>query len=550
MIKRIGDYIHLHLENYYNHGTKRKSTGTSDFNANIFESHHRHLRTLIEKQQIPNLDAIAEQYNKQNEAAWKMFQQIDKQKTEDTQILHHLLHEINALWTDEFIDVIISGLSWSEAHNTFVFTPPKNFTSKYKDTAIKGLPALRLANADFHYVQTLINYIDKFLEYLKPMDSTAAAQDRIYLEKKKNNLKNVQSAMQGVSQASRKIGAITVNFEGNNTQINNAFFEAQQKELNQRREKYVGAAEINKQIQSAMAEIFGNIVAQDVSKVSAQTIKDFISQAITIGRVGSESIKVSKKNFVNLSVDAIEDNFIENEKYIVSKEGKSGKYFSYQFSELGTSRAQKRDVVLTIEDKDYGISVKNTQFANAFAKSQDSSVTPSTIHLQNSSLLLFLTGMQKDPSSNGLSNLATHYLNALTEHPEGFDANIQQDALNTLKLYLLYSSLTGKGQLRDDKNSASILAIYDKASSKNQEIQRIKLFDMSKILLVLDNLDFELGVKYSPSIDSTFLLPNKKEESDKGRGAAVQKRLTNVLMSARKRNVAVSLYTAFLKNIT
>ena len=118
MAKRIGDYVHLHLQNYYNHGTKRNLTKTSDFNANLFETHHRQLRMLIEKQQILNLDAIAEQYNKQNEAAWKMFQQIDKQKLEDTEILHHLLHEINSLWTDEFIDVIISGLSISK----FIFS--------------------------------------------------------------------------------------------------------------------------------------------------------------------------------------------------------------------------------------------------------------------------------------------------------------------------------------------------------------------------------------------------------------------------------------------
>ena len=71
---------------------------------------------------------------------------------------------------------------------------------------------------------------------------------------------------------------------------------------------------------------------------------------------------------------------------------------------------------------------------------------------------------------------------------------------------------------------------------------------MSEIILILDNLDFEQGVKFSPEINAHFLLPNKKVESDKGIGAAVQKRLTNILLAARSRNISASLYTAFLRD--
>ena len=546
---KIGNYVHLHLENYYKYGTKQEGAQVTDFNATLFETHHRQLRALIEKQKTPNLDKIAEEYNKKNEAAWKMFAALDKKRPEDTNILHHLLHQINSLWTDDFIDIIISGLSWSSAHDTFIFKPPKNFKSQYTDTAISGLPALRLAKADFHYIKTLINYIDKFLKYLEPMDGEAAAADRKYLNQKKEDLKEVQKVMEGVTNVQRKEGKIKAVLGKKQVFINNVFFEAQQKELNQRREKYVGAAEINKQIQSAMAEIFGNIVAQDATDIGIDAVKKAINEALSIGRKGSEAINVSKRNFINLSAEAIEENYIEATKYIASKEGSNGK-FGYRFAELGTSRAQKRDVELTIEDKTYGISVKNTQFAKAFAKSQNQLLPPSTIHLQNSSLLLFLTGMEKDPSSAGLANLGTHYLNALSTHTEGFDANIQQDALNSLKLYILYSSLTGQGQLRNSAGSASILAIYDKASSKNTPIERIKLFDMSEILLILDNLNFEQGVQFIPAINSRFLLPNKKVESNKGVGAAVQKRLTNILLAARSCNISTSLYTAFLRDKT
>ena len=547
---KIGNYVHLHLANYYKYGTKQEESKSTDFNANLFEAHHRQLRALVERQKIPNLDKIAEEYNKKNEAAWKMFAALDKKKPEDTNILQHLLHQINASWTDEFVDVIVSGLSWSNTLNTFVFNPPKNFKSQYTDTAIKGLPALRLSqDAKFHYITTLINYIDKFLQYLQSLDSESAVEDCQYLNKKKKDLKQVQTAMEGLTREQREIGKY-VAFNNKNTLINKEFFATQQEELNQRREKYVGAAEINKQIQSAMAEIFGNIVAQDATSIGVDAVKKAINEAIGVGRKGSDAINVSKKNFINLSAEAIEENFIEAQKYVAMKEGRNNKYFSYRFSELGTSRAQKRDVELTIEDKTYGISVKNTQFANAYAKSQGQLLPPSTIHLQNSSLLLYLIGMEKDPSSMGLPNLGTHYLNALSEHPEGFDANIQQDALNSLKLYLLYSSLTGRGQLRNSTGAATILAIYDKASSKNTPIERIKLFDMSEIILTLDNLDFEQGVRFSPEINAHFLLPNKKVESDKGTGAAIQKRLTNVLLAARSRNIAVSLYTAFLRDKT
>ena len=102
--------------------------------------------------------------------------------------------------------------------------------------------------------------------------------------------------------------------------------------------------------------------------------------------------------------------------------------------------------------------------------------------------------------------MGNHYLNVFSTH-SGIKNNarlytMREDATKSLKLYILYSALTGKGQLRDEKGAADILAIFDKASNADKTgFRRIRLYDMSDLIIKIAETNFTQGVQFSPNIN-------------------------------------------------
>ena len=554
MARQFGNYVHLHIANYYEHGTLTNTSKKSNFSDNFLEQHHQHLIDLIKQQQITELDQIQEAYNKQNENAWDFFKSIDKTSLKGKGILQHLLKQINSTWTSEMIEAIIQGLSWDNSKNTFVYKQTPSLIASYK-TGLTGLPSLRLdSKASFHYVQTILNYIQKFLDFLAAMKKEEGDEEGIIgldvnaLTTLQNQLISLQENMKAAQLTERKIDKLNTDqlslLNLKNSVTLKQYLEQLVIELNNRRAKYVSAAEINKQIQQAIAEMCGNIVATSVSDMAIEEIKKAINSAISVGRSGSKIIdgKENNPSIVSLNTVAVEmDRVLSNDLTSTKITGGSAdSYFTYELSEMGASRAQKRDVTLTLNEKEYGISVKNTNFANAISKelAVEKNLFPSTISLQDSSVLLYLLGIEQDSP-----NLGTHYLNLISKHEDqAFADKIQLQALNNLKLYILYSSMTGQGQLRN-KGFANILAIYD----KGRNVPRVKLFDMSKILLSLDKNNFTEGVKFSPDLNGSFLLENNRIPGEDW-NYAISARLTSVIMNARNKNVSTALYTSWLRD--
>lgn len=539
----LGNYVHLTWSGYKAAGTysthhSKNKKEKSNFSPYIFDIHYDSLRSQVAKEKITDLNKLETIYNQKNEQAADVFKRLNKENKTHHSILTYLLKKINAQWTDDFINEIINGLEWVDDIQNFRYTPTsraKATIAKYTSKESASVPSLRW-EGNWHLVSPVITYANNLHEYLKTRGAPDANKvARIQQELLK--LKDCDTQIRSVAAKLGKGGVFDPNsIEGRwQTQL------ARQKlELDTIREKYLSVEEINRQIQQSMAEVLGSIVVDNTPRVSQAAFKQAIADAFSSG--GRTLSEVTAKGGIitpNVKVAAEFEKEKENTtKSLFAQTGKTkdGR-LEYAWRDLGTSRAQKSDVELVVDEQRFGVSVKNTALTAKNYKNKDGIVVQNQINLQSSSLLLYLAGMEEH-----WSNLGNHYLNILTTHQDvdSIYSTMRKEAIKSLKLYILWSALTGKGQLRSNKGAAQILAIYDKTSKPDAEtnFRRVKFYDMSELIMKIADSNFTQGVSFSPSLDS-LTIANEPEET-----AGI--RLTKILIDARKKNISAALYTSFL----
>ena len=556
-MSQLGHYIHLSWSGYTQYGTHTAKEGKSNFIPHIFDLHYYDLKEKIKSQKITNLANLEKEYNIKNKEAFKLFYNLDKQDKEDKSILRYLLSQINSTWTRYTIEAIIDGLQWNSSKDTFEFKPTGKLAGLYKNKNSTSVPSLRWdSKSGWHKVKPIKEYAKKLSKYIEALSQDA--EDKSALD---NDISKITTeiipALNGVEQLTdTKTQSIAQKiYNKSASKIEKSQFKIWQKILSEQKErldniriKYISAEEINLQIQAALAEIFGNFVARGADTIAKETLKEEIKKAISVGRETS-SIEARKNSIISINATFAEEEYqraeTEGVVQIMKKNALSNGKFSYGFSEIGQGRAQKRDVELSINERTYGISVKNTNLAQDYAKAleQNHNFQGATISLQSSSLMLYLLGMEQE-----WSNMGNHYLNIFATHEKDNVNNnglyrmyeMRTEAMRSLKLYVLYSAMTGKGQLRSEDGAADILAVYDKASTKNKEgFRRIKLYDMSELILKIADTNFKQGINFSPDINSQFYIENERADT-------VGYRLSQTLANARRKNIAVSLFTQFL----
>ena len=52
MGRKFGDYVHLHWQNYYDHGTYRNSEKKNNYNANLFDAHYNQIIAAVKSSSI------------------------------------------------------------------------------------------------------------------------------------------------------------------------------------------------------------------------------------------------------------------------------------------------------------------------------------------------------------------------------------------------------------------------------------------------------------------------------------------------------------------
>ena len=544
-MSKLGDYVHLSWEGYKNKGTLTSAQKGSSFIFNIFDMHYYDTLSRVEYNQIPKteLKALENIYNNRNKDAANSLKSLVNNKDINHSGLKHLINKINAEWPPSLVEEIINGLEWDDSIENYRYKPQTNSRSFKYTVESSAVPSLRW-KGKWHTIKPVITYAYELLNYLNSQKSTGDAsivnKDYETVKKYYNRLMESSKLSDDFTIRSRhRITKQTLTvLEKNAMKAEQTELEAIVTKLNAIRAKYLSVEQINEKIQASLAEIMGNLTVKGFETLKPQLLKQILDVALTTGRTSSTVIDkgaiIAPNPIIAAKYEAMAKNDSKIESLFKTEKSTDGS-ISYSFRDLGIARAQKRDAEIEFNEKIYGVSIKNTKIP----QSQFEMLKGYTISLQSSSLLLFLANMQTE-----WSNLGTHYLNILAHHDDVANDNIynamHQDALKALQLYILWSSMTGRGQLRSEHGAADILAIYDKTANHGAaDFQRVKFFDMATLIVKIAESNFQEGVQFSPQINNSFDIENQAEDT-------IGARLTKVLINARRKNIKASLYTSFL----
>ena len=561
----FGDYIHATWSGYYQHGTHRFNSNQSNFSQSIFDEHYNILRDRLTSESIgldkETLEKLENEYNTNQSSILDQVKKLIANKNRGTtnqNILIALVQSLNAQWNTTIATQIVNALKWDETKQTLIYAPSTNAHSLgYKSTQ-SSLP--RVASWDpkskAHFVNRLYNSIEKLKTALgqDPYKNAFSSQD-------KATLNNFLKILQKQSKIANKLQEEEIHeaLQGSIYSLAKIHEEA-----NAIRFNYSEIEQINEILRTQFAEFVGNNIGTILTAVAKQKSVQQITEAFKstfIGR-GSGS-NASKPNYkiVTLNFKEIEAQLKNDPSIatIINEKGsrtsaKGNSYVAYEFSSMGDPRAQKADIIASLtlssgQKENFGISMKNISLKQGDIKAQDSS------------LMLYLLGAS-DICSDA-SNMGTHYLNIMSKHGnEGNGAEAIEDpailnatttlfeqmreqAYKTLSLHILYSALSGYGQLRNQQQGARILAIYDKDSyDPSTQVNRVHFFSIPAIVEKLWE-DDQIDKTLSPA-PRTILFQNPYEEEYED----FPRRLTNVLIEARQINIKAIIRASLLRSLT
>ena len=563
----FGDYIHATWSGYYQHGTHRFSSTKSNFSQSIFNEHYNILRDRLTSESIgldsATLKSLEKEYNTNQSSILDQVKKLIANKNRGTtnqNILIALVQSLNSQWNTTIATQIVNALKWDDTKQTLVYAPSAGTLSLgYKSTS-SSLPRVTSWDPESkaHFVNRLYTSIEKLKRALEqdPYKSAFSNQDKTTLNtflkilQKQSRLVNklqeaeIHEALQGSTYSLAKI----------------------HEEANAIRFNYSEIDRVNEILQAQFAEFAGNNIGTTLTAVAKQKSVQQITEVFKstfIGRGSSSNAskpnyKVVTLNFKEIEAQIATDANIaklfhtKSSQQISTKTGKP--YMAYEFTSMGDPRAQKADIITTLTmpsgaKENFGISMKNI------------SLTKGDIKAQDSSLMLYLLGAS-DICSDA-SNMGTHYLNIMSKHGnEGNGAaevedpailssqatlfeTMREQAYQTLSLHILYSALSGYGQLRNQQQGARILAIYDKDSyDPSTQVNRVRFFSIPAIVEKLWETQ-QIDKTLSPAPRTIlFQNPYEKEYED------FPRRITNVLIEARQINIKTIIRASLLRSLT
>lgn len=297
-------------------------------------------------------------------------------------------------------------------------------------------------------------------------------------------------------------------------------------------DQFISLDKIKQEIEWRFSEMITGVVAKHITDLLNNNLNEKTLENILNGfsSSGSNMAPGIKRSFASVHMPE----FKPNSRHLKSKSNTTINGIQVSIKEngqVGGSKSQKSDIDFIFQGSEYHLSLKNINFDLGISKQIPS------IKLQNSSLMLFLEGMEFGPK------LVSYYLNTFSA--DGKKNSAYYEAINmarkTLYLQMLYSALSGQDQLRFG-GFANILAIYDKNSINTPE--RIRLFYIDDILNVLN--PFTSNTKLPQNINK-LTIPNKRIPG-KNSPIAAQQRIGQTLEEAHKKNIYLNLTSSFVKN--
>lgn len=575
-MSKLGDYVHYNWQNYRIHGTSKD--GFSDFDPTIFAQHRTAIgREILNMKQLSDIKELEKKYNSGvqhlNEFLKETIKSIKDSKGEN-EFLKQLLHMINKSW-DSIADQIIEYIKWDDNRQLIIYDPPVTSAALDKDKAEAKKIVSSFKREKGIHIDVLLNHLNSILTKLDKLQSGDLKTGLI--KECKNYIKVLNKGQIGDKELDECIPAITR--YSNSAKYKKGFLSVAEEgkigksgflatfltRIESLTARSASAMSIQNQIGADLAEIMGTVIGQQLNTICkkniTQAFQDFIRSGVSIA--GSRTTTAlsngasSTQFYAELDQNFMREVFVSNgdlKKTIKKNKDETGNIF-YTIAPLVDKVQQKADFLLQVDDNtSLGVSMKNYDMSDVerYEKGIETPV-PNGIHLQDSSLLLYLAGMEK-----GKSNLGTHYLQVLSRQ-RGYEngkfateiQRMRKEAGQALALYILWSAATGRGQGRGvESQFADILAIHDKASSKgNKNFKRIRLYSMRDLLLkLIDPQKLQTYALFSPSITDNKILLDNDRVGEAPSWDDAQKRITSLLMQARAKTIAVSLSKIYLNN--
>ena len=550
----LGDYVHYDWYTYKQSGTHKMNSGGYNFNEDIFAMHSQLLYKQIESLKIPNLIDIEKEYNLERQRGYDDLVKLQKEDpTKFKNIMSIFISSLGENYENN-VDYFLENISLDEKDwvprfgknvkikNLDIGAPPQvNFGSDFKtgyQSSSRYQSAPRIV-----FCKDMIKYIQKATDEQSNLDINLLLLWKKALENNRaSNIKKRKLTDKVINKKGKEVDRIVNDLSPQHARSFDMY-------ASRLRAAYYSAYQINEKLSEAWAEFLGNSIQYSFSQASNIAIKAMTEVGKTYTSSGKGQIATIKfddsevKSWIEEKNAKAKADFYSNSKNKNKKFKEPYTELFADFSTIGDETWQKADIEVTLSGDFYGISMKNTNF-QARGSIEDDFFTIPQIHLQNSSLMLYLLDIQKN-----YENWGTHYLNIFADKSKTKTDNLyikmRIEANDALTLHILLASLTGSGQLREG-GRANILAIEDKNSKLKSGEYRVKFFDIPTI--ISNYFNNSRGWSESGSIYrqiENIELNNTWNPNENGELA----RITRLMLEARKYSINARLLTEYLRNI-
>lgn len=508
MANIIGEYIHLHYENYKKYGLLR---GGENANFNKSTDGDLTIELINQKYKIKNMMNIQKNSNllKEMEEKLNFFfnrnngDNFNQKLTEDDikQINSALIEYLNELFG---IDDITSIIDFE--NNTI----DKNKLSEKSKIAYEGvitLPTLKRKLKDVQYIST----IQKRLSIIQNGINTLKQQQNV--SKLQNCLNTLNSEFENIKKEAKNVTGKSFSNEGKEKIKNSNFF---QRISELAREVYKGlvANELSGEFGEAIVAAVGIGILSETNKVTA----DIIKQVSTGSNKGKYSF--SSQDFIKgVNLDEVFKGYHKK---------KNNDITSWETSSIVKG---KSDISFTVNDEFFNFSVKNYNL--------------DTENIINNHLLYM--GLV---SETNLFNLfkdnprtLNHYLNQTVNSKDrngnnvGPDFNVVKEANNIMQKLILYKGLSHSAI--ENSKDANLFVVLDKST------KRVKIFDINNLFQnLISSLDSNQERKFNiTGMNSTTQWDNSYNNISEAH------RLTKLLAAVHQNKLSASIKKTAIKEL-
>jgi hypothetical protein len=272
-------------------------------------------------------------------------------------------------------------------------------------------------------------------------------------------------------------------------------------------------------INAAISEIIGSLIAENIRKMSATALTEFLQHNVAGGKTVSSAL--TNVNMI-LSKEFVEESKEKLKEKKIKKNVKVNDQYQYDFGATEVQNKIDFFLTLTVNNAQQRLPISYKRYS--FNNQKD---FPHISLSSSTSLLAYLGAIQ---AVNTKQNMGTEIINALTDRRK--KGKFKGVALTSLKKQIIYSALTGElgGRMLLNNNKAEFLVIENANTPSKKKVYSIgELLDNLEIFNLEPKEDnwrgfFEQqyqGNKNIPTREGSFMRISKILTNLRGQKIAV-----------------------------